>query len=199
MELVQFFWPWCPDQYAVHRLRGEHDYVVPKSDRLKLEDPKRYRLSIFRNFIDADQSTEGVVAFSDLYGLLLEGDKMPVDDWLSYQSEMREAWLRGQAGDWTGAAIAFNKRSVGTLNTKLGSDPDDLASIRLILEPTSLLQLMWVEMALHLTNAYGLRQCGWCGSWFPYGKGTNRRNTAKFCSNRCRKDNFLKNKEKAGG
>jgi hypothetical protein len=197
MELLKFSWNFCPAQYAIVETLGRNGgvYIVPNNEDVVLDDPSRYGLSIFRNFIDADPSAEGALRFSNIFGFLLEGDEIRVDDWLLHQKKMRSAWEKGEVGDWTGLAVAFNQPSLGVIATKIASDENDESDIKLVLEPTSLLQMMWVELALYVTNKSGLRQCDWCGSWFPYGTGTSRRKTARFCSDKCRKANHLASKD----
>ena len=190
MELIIFKWSWCPDGYE---LRDK--LIIPKSDHVILEDPTRYNLSVFRNFVDAAGSADAAIQFSNQFGLLLNGATMSLAEWKKHHKAMVHAWRSGQAGDWVGLQISINEPEHGVLKAGISSDPDDFADMRLVLEPANLLQFMWVEMALTTMNHVGLRACDWCGAWFPYGRGTNRRETARFCSDKCRKANHLKVRE----
>lgn len=194
MELMPFSWPRCPDGYE---LRAKQ--LIPRSDKVEFEDPKRYGLSVFRNFVKLGNAADDAVAFSDGFGLLLSGDAMSYNDWKKHHRTMLKAWEAGQQGDWIGLQVAINDPAHGILRAGIASDPDDVSDMRLVLEPDSLLQFMWVEMALSTINKVGLRACAWCGLWFSYGKGTNRRETARFCSNKCRKANHQKGRGNPDG
>jgi hypothetical protein len=194
LELINFEWPWCPDGYE---LRGND--IIPASDNLELADPMRFKKCIYRTFVDAEPTPEGAITFATAFGLLLDEGSMSLEDWKQHHAEMVSVWKSWQAGDWEGLMIAFNRTDNGVIQTKIAADPDNISDIRLVLEPPNLLQMMWVEMALHAINHVGLRSCEWCGSWFSYGTGTNRRNTAKFCSDKCRKASHLSGKEDNNG
>jgi hypothetical protein len=59
--------------------------------------------------------------------------------------------------------------------------PDQNEGVRLKIEPYSLLQGLWVQLARKLTQKTIIRTCRHCGSMFEAGSGTKRRSDATFC------------------
>jgi hypothetical protein len=156
--------------------------------------------SVFRNFVDWEDTPEGALSFTEAHGFLLEWDYQTdppcslVDEWLSRQSGLRTAVHSWEAGDVSGLIERFNSPDLGELSTKLRPNRTG-TSVSLVLKPKSLWSLMLVEFALHVSNKSGLKQCDWCSTWFPYGTGTGRRSKVRFCSDPCRKSSHVHSKK----
>ena len=93
MELINFDWPWSQEGYAFES-RGGVEFIVPVGPTV-LVDPRRYSLSIFRNFVEKKPSGDWALEFSNRFGLLLDGDQLPLSVWLKYQKLMKEVWEAG--------------------------------------------------------------------------------------------------------
>jgi hypothetical protein len=48
--------------------------------------------------------------------------------------------------------------------------------------PGFLLDGLWLQLGQALSSGASIRKCLQCGSWFPAGHGSGRREDAKFCS-----------------
>ena len=59
--------------------------------------------------------------------------------------------------------------------------------LSMYLTPEDLLSCIWVQFLQAVTNDAQLKQCAECPTWFSFGKGTGRRRSAHYCSDRCRK------------
>ncbi len=215
-ELLDFKWSVHKAGYAIkHGFVGEgksaseiltgikpsHDFlsIVPNGAAIEGREPLKLGKSVFRNFVDWEASAVGALTFTEGFGFLLKRDydldppRMSVGDWLSRQSGLKSAVHKWEAGDLSGLVEQFNASDLGTLSTKLRLNNTG-AMVILGLRPQSLWSLMLIEFALHVTNNTGLKQCEWCGTWFPFGTGSKRRR-AKFCSDPCRKKSHVQSKK----
>jgi hypothetical protein len=98
-----------------------------------------------------------------------------------------------QAGDLSSLAQRYNV-GWGQLRTELRPQPD--GNIAVVFVPSSLIQFLWLQLALHAASNAKLLRCEHCGIPFRVGTGTGRRDTAKFCSNACKVAAF---RERHGG
>jgi len=71
-------------------------------------------------------------------------------------------------------------RSIGTVS--LVSDPQE--RVRLKIEPYSLIDGLWVQLARKLSGQTIIRTCRYCGSIFEAGHGSRIRSDATFCSSK---------------
>ena len=174
--------------------------LIPKGKAVDERNFQSFGESIFRNFVDWEATPEEVLRFTNAYGFLSKwdyGGTKPfafVHDWQQRQQSLRSAVQTWEAGDVSGLIERFNGPDLGELSTKLRPNLTG-SSVSLVLEPRSLWSLMLVEFALHVSNKSGLKQCDWCTKWFPYGAGTGRRKTARFCSGACRKASHVYSKK----
>jgi hypothetical protein len=207
-ELLRFNWPLHRDGYEImngaglgrrrasevllDKAPGSSVWIIPKGTSSDFREPLKLGKSVFRNFIDWEATPSGALRFSEGFGFLHqycyeEPQGMLVDEWLRQQSNMRSAITNWETKpDVRKMIFDFNAVNLGPLKTRLSANrPGN--GVFVVLEPSSLISMMWVEFALHVSNKSGLRQCEWCGDWFPYGTGTGRRSKARFCSDPCRK------------
>ena len=68
---------------------------------------------------------------------------------------------------------------------------------RVIFKPSNLLAAMWIQFAQAVTEEFQLRQCNFCGDYFPVGPGA-RRADATSCGDVCRVNRWVEqqNREK---
>jgi hypothetical protein len=155
-------------------------------------EPLKSGLSIFMKFLGCSHTPEAALKFTEAHGFLFsdsyhEPQGEFLDKWLNHHEIMSSAvsnWDQNQ--DVWEMVEDFNKVNLGPLKTRLKGNRTG-TSVSLVLQPESLWAMMWIEFAIHVSNKSGLRECEWCGSWFPYGTGTGRRSKARFCSDPCRK------------
>jgi len=173
-------------------ISGDDDYifVTPREEAVENRDIAGSGLCVFRNFIDTPSTAEGAVQFSDAYGFLFPEDveRTPrgffLFQWKTRQKEMRDIVERYMEGGLDFIRDDLFKFQQAKFNGRLIIEKE---TGQFVLQPPSLWAYMWLEFGLHISNQTGIRQCEWCGTWFPYGTGTSRRSKAKFCTDRCRK------------
>jgi hypothetical protein len=102
---------------------------------------------------------------------------------LAHHAALCRAIDRFQAGDLSGLAQHYNA-GWGLLRTELRPQADD--DVTVVFVPSSLIQFLWLQLALHAASNAKLRRCEHCSNPFRVGTGTGRRDTAKFCSNACK-------------
>jgi hypothetical protein len=76
-------------------------------------------------------------------------------------------------------------------------DPSPVGGRVVLIVPT-LIAFMHFEVYMMIENGAHFASCKRCGDLFLYGKGTKRRNTATYCSDRCRVGAHRASKHKGG-
>jgi hypothetical protein len=164
-------------------------YITPQMEAVETRDVARSGLCVFRNFVGTPSNAEGAVRFTDAYGFLdpEDIDRTPsgffLIRWLAYQESMKNIVERYEEGGMDLIADDLPKFQQAKFSGRLVLEKTG----RFVLQPPSLWAYMWLEFGLFITNQTGIRQCDWCGTWFPFGTGTSRRSKAKFCADKCRK------------
>jgi hypothetical protein len=140
-------------------------------------------------------------------------ERQDLDAMFEHQAAMRRVLELFDQGDSGGLLIEFHKGGWGKLRIELVLDPNgryrplphiaplliiggqpltrsylQRAAPRLasVLVPASLIQFMWLQLAMYAQSNATLLRCDRCGLPFIVGTGTGRRGTAKFCSNACK-------------
>lgn len=220
-ELLEFSWPVYRAGYELDRREytgspssfDHHPglWIVPKVGShsaqpevmmkfVDYREPLKLGLSVFMKFINCDASPEAALRFTEAFGFLSSSSHndpqgMYVDEWLNHHENMLSA-----VGNWENdndisqMVSDYNAVNLGPLKTRLRGNRIG-TGVSVVLEPANLWAMMWIEFALHVSNKSGLKQCEWCGEWFPYGTGTGRRSKARFCGDPCRKANHLQSKK----
>ncbi len=135
-------------------------------------------------------SAVGVQKFVNKYGLLHGRKAISVDEVVADIRRMRAAirsWEAGRtAGDVSRFVNEFNStvRSIITVELAHSVDP---VHPQFKIVPLDLCEAMWLQLAQIVSSKQGLKRCDWCPTWFLYGSGTGRRNSALYCSDKCRK------------
>jgi len=213
VDLVKFEWTRCLAGYEIRPNRNrpcgsESKEIVAKSDKFELYRPTEFS-GLFQLFADKPANADGMREFAEGFGLLEGADRKFIVEradlnvMLKHQVAIGHAlklFVRGEAGE---LVIAFNKEGWGNLRIELDYDggyrpllPTDFSkrhqlrlvapSLSCVFVPTSLVQFMWLQIAMYVQSNVTLMRCDRCGSPFIVGTGTGRRSTAKFCGNACK-------------
>ncbi len=211
MELIEFEWLRPIDGCAFHvtptgqprRASRKRGWITPaqQSPGLETAGPRRFGFyrpaefpALVQRFADVPATADGIRGFLNNYGPLeLAGSGPPRDGALYLATDLRaplahHAALRAaidlfSSGDLPALAARFNA-SWGQLRTELRPRPG--GNVGIVFVPSSLIQFLWLQFALHAASDTKLLRCDHCSAPFRVGTGTGRRDTAKFCSNACK-------------
>ena len=144
---------------------------------------------LFLKFARTPPTPEGVLGFANQFGLLQPSHQKrpsePLQVWYDRITRMREAVDLMDAGCLEDVCARTNDWT-GTLRPRLIYNPAAHTAL-FCLQPTSLHDLLWLQLLTSCAVGALFRQCEECGEPFRYGPGTERRATARFCTDRCRK------------
>jgi endogenous inhibitor of DNA gyrase (YacG/DUF329 family) len=169
--------------------------------------------ALFQKFADAPHTAEGMCDFFNAYGPLdLAGDRR--SNPLSYPQRSLSAGLWGcsfglreplaehvafrhavklhEEGDLSALVELFN-RGWGQLQTELRLRGG--SKIEIVFTPTNLIHFIWLQFSLFVASGAKLLRCERCSEPIVVGSGTGRRETSKFCSNRCKTADFKERRE----
>jgi hypothetical protein len=208
MDLIDFEWQRCIDGFRIDHYDEEpydlirHGGLESASSRFERYRPTEFP-ALFQQFADMPHSTKGMGDFANRFGLLEMGRVTPsikhvtastlVYPLLAHHRALCWAISRFEAGDGLALAHLYNEDrdpGIGWLRTELRLQSS--GKLSLVFVPSSLIQFLWLQFALHVASGAKLLRCERCNLPFPCGSGTGRRETAKFCSNRCKVASFRK-------
>jgi hypothetical protein len=109
---------------------------------------------------------------------------------LGRQRVLRHLLQDAGGGDAARAVKAANDALRHARSDRLSLEPGG----RMVRTTQSLMDFMYMEVAETAANGARLASCKRCGNVFLYGRGTKRRSTAKYCSDRCRVGTHRANK-----
>jgi len=146
--------------------------------------------TLFQRFADMPPTPEGMCDFVSKFGPLeflgrpigLAYHATDLGGVLAHHAALRGAIDLFEAGDSSGLARLYNA-GWGQIGTQLRARPGERAAV--VFVPSSLIQFLWLQLALHAASDAKLLRCQHCGIPFRVGTGTGRRDTAKYCSRRC--------------
>ena len=179
MENLKFSWQKCPDGYGIATDKDGASVLRPRSRNFVAVEPLTLHPVLFRQIASLDAKPTAYAKFASDFGLLrtVDGDE-PIKLWNAERGTFRAGLQFWDAGEMKAVSDLFNTFSLGNLGITLGDGS-------LTLEPANLLDAMWVQFALSFTKREQHRRCLWCETWFAYGPGTGRRNTAIYCTPKC--------------
>jgi hypothetical protein len=155
--------------------------------------------ALFRIFADKPATAEGMRDFFNTFGPLDWGSDRfgpfePTAGWCSVQTSLGKvlrhhtALCRAvdlfEAGNLSALSEGFDRGGWGRLHTKLR--PGSRGKAAIVWVPYSLIQFLWLQLALCAASDAKLFRCRQCGHPFLVGSTTGRRSKAKYCSDRCR-------------
>jgi hypothetical protein len=208
MELLDFEWTRCLDGYRLNKreplsdkvkvefdpgglgslgnvLNPDPDNISPNSGRLERYRP--LKIALFKTFATWEATPEGMVRFCDCYGHLLGPPErqriVPVQWMLDEQKTLSITLMLLESGD---PAELMKRLHSWAAGCTFGLRRADDGSLAPTLTPGSLIQAIWLQLALYAASGAKLLSCDRCGKPFQVGAGTKRRSTAKYCSNACK-------------
>jgi len=129
------------------------------------------------------QSPEGVLDFVRKFGpLTVEGmDTSKGEDVAGALQQVRlmSKVLRAAKHEHYPLVMPKEPKSI-SLTIKIGDSGSEGTSLKL--EPRTLLDAIWLQLAQVLAGDGEIRHCLHCGVWFAAGGQSGRRQDAKFCS-----------------
>lgn len=190
-DLLWFRWERHCDGYRVVNT-DDGQYLEPRSEATETYDPFTLgteNLALFQIFADTPETAEGIENFASRYGLFDRDCEGPLSIWEPPITSMRiatDAWRRGDINDVVhliGGARSYGQTTIELVNEKDAERP----TIRIV--PQSLRDALWYQLALTISCGRKVKNCDFCQMPFFYGPGTNRRETAAFCSPKCQRHN----------
>lgn len=205
-------WTRCPDGAEfIPATKKKVGLVRYRSDR---REPYNRRLEeasdlIVTDFLNAgDMAGPNLIRFVDQHGFPYEATPGSVElpELLQARAELGEIWNAYGAGDLDEAVTRFRDAAgqvikwqtatgdprsyqAKNLSAVSGIQPDmrfhDGRPV-LALPISTLYGFMLMETGLVITGGSQVMRCEHCGAIFVTGTGTGRRNTSRYCSNRCR-------------
>ncbi len=118
-----------------------------------------------------------------------------IDDWRSFARSLRYVFWLKDGGNLETACTEFNEHVRPRFTARIYYERAKRPELEIV--PATLAGALWFQVAGELTYGTKFKRCDWCPTWFPVGRGTGRRETRKFCSDRCRMAWHRHHKEKA--
>ncbi len=163
--------------------------IVGRSGDMKKIRPLEGRQTVFANFADIaslekDKLKFGVLDFVTRYGPLTEfglNHYESVPDAIKHAQAIRSfivaAGGQGRMANIVGPdGIQLSRINAAVVWDKKTKTP------KFQLSPRSLLQALWMQLALALQSGIIARECPHCGVLFTAGPNTGRRGDSQFCS-----------------
>jgi len=170
---------------AADILLAKDEHFEPMSIHLEAYEPLKISDHLFARFAKVNDGPSAL-QFVNTFGYPLADMSWGLAPMLQAAASMREAIAALQADDRKMLLHLFADFRIGQLTTQLRLIDGAFA---IVLVPFSLKQAMWVQFAQVAVSGAAIASCEQCGSLFTTGTGTGRRNTARFCSDTCRKAN----------
>ncbi len=154
-------------------------YLVGRSGRHEHIYPMKGNRALFMELAHADPNEEGLIDFCNEFGLLYDSANTP-DGWARAVSNMKKTLqlARDRKNFW----INWNLAEEPVVRAAIKFGP----SYELELQPNSLLDAAYLQLAIHVAGKGKLHSCEHCAKPFISGAGTDRRETAKYCGTPCR-------------
>jgi len=150
--------------------------IVRKGGALQSYRPLEVFPKLFKRFIDMATSEKGLKDFIERFGPLTHdglrehGDSVP--HLLRHAEDMSQT-LRGRL-----IGMPLNALNVAI-------ETDEKRHMRLKVSPACLLDALWLQLVQE-KSVTNFRECPQCHRTFMTGRGTDRREDAKFCSFECK-------------
>jgi hypothetical protein len=201
--MIEFEWlrPRSPDDgYSVVPIECEPGGALSTERKRYFEvyRPSEFP-ALYQMFADKPATAEGMRDFFNTFGPLEWGrDRYPLSKlkpgWihnailaslpLTHHAALRYAVDLFEAGDLSALSHGFSIGGWGRLRTELRPQP--ASKLAIVWVPSSLIQFLWLQLALYAVGDAQLFRCEQCGHPFLVGSRTGRRSKAKYCSNTCR-------------
>jgi hypothetical protein len=173
-------------------------FLAGNSQSCRQYDPMMIdHAGLFREFAETNCTIPAVKAFVDQYWLPYKKPVAPIESIYREIKCMRMAvssWEKAiKSGNMLLFVSAYNKRFRSLLSQELGLSADPrYASFKI--SPHDFVDALWLQLGQAAANRTDLKRCLWCPKWFPYGSGTGKRKSGHYCSDKCRKSAWEKQK-----
>lgn len=201
--LFDFEWKRCPDGYDIIKRDGD-SFVASRSSRIEAYKPWEVGVErgvAFMAFAKSPKSKAAILKLADAYGLLhfdkastvvgkWAGAIEVLGEWQAAIGGLKTAVRAWEAGKTEQVKkIANDLGILAETNVSLIDDPSNPDGLALRLQPRDLYSALWFQFAESAAAGSKIRRCAFptCGKPFAYGTGTGRRETAQYCSPKCRK------------
>jgi hypothetical protein len=217
-ELIKLIWWRCIDGYQIDQLspgkkkghfgsdglRGSAlGAVRSRSERFECYEPLRLPDSaLFDEFAKAPATASGMCKFADVYGLPSLGSRVvppaagrptvqavSVALLLQEHRELRRAVSFHSARMWAEFERAVNARTVACWHELRANAAGSFQRVFVV---SNLIDGMWLQLCAHATSGSLLLRCQRCSKPFLVSADTKRRRTRKWCSDRCKMQNYHK-------
>ena len=163
--------------------------VEPLGTAVLNYNPMASSTSAYVEFINTPPTEDGIVSFTNRFGLL--GRVMParVNQWLSALERMKSA-----IAEWDRMGDGITNTSIAKLNSRwqdihmtlrLGVDGSAREGPSLVFGPHDLLGAMWAELSLAVVGLAAFKDCSQCGNIIEVRRGKSRPDRL-YCSDACR-------------
>ncbi len=175
--------PGADDPYEPFRV------VVPLGTAVLNYDPMAASTSAYVEFINTPPTEDGVVSFTNRFGMLRRGMPARVDQWLRDLDLMKSA-----IAEWDGMGDDITNTYMAKLNNRwhdihmtlrLGVDGGASKGPSLVFGPHDLLGAMWAQLSLAVVGLVAFKGCSQCGNVIEVKPGTNRPDRL-YCGDACR-------------
>jgi hypothetical protein len=175
-------------------------YIVPKTEQFEPFSLFEREPVTFLEFADIPKTHKGVIAFADRYGLLSASGLEDVDQWYGSIRAMKKAvsaWEHAKAThDFSKIVQLVDRRAQFSSFDALSEDrgvpvcvnlnqDGSHGPVQLSIRPGTLIDALWVELALAIIGNYNYRACSVCGAYYRIEAGGDRPDKT-YCSDKCR-------------
>ena len=182
-------WSRCRDGYKILEEADGSKLIGPLSVNKEAIHPLEMDAVLFRQFAEL-KSEKTILEFVTEYGLGTHPvEREPLGVWQVEPGRIGDAIKAWEKGDHDGLCTRFNELRMVPANFRLEPQPRRNPPA-LYYQPKTLIDGLWVQFAHAVSQNKTQRRCDYCHRW--HASQTKRR---KFCSDKCRNDNFRKGKE----
>jgi len=158
-------------------------YIVPRGGKPKSYDIGLRERDLFLELANTPHTPEGVLDFTNKWGLLYAIGEQPLSSFLETRQSMEWSLTHSDA------TVKRSFRSFDFASLKI-----ELERRGIVLRARSLGQFCWLERFHALQGGVDIYRCAGCGTFLPVHKQGRPK---KYCSNACRQAQFRKNKKTA--
>lgn len=157
-----------------------------RGGRLITRDPFASNPDLYRRFASASATPKFIAEFMSRYGPLSadvhKADGAPANKFIAAAKMMATIILDQDSGRRHLQNVTRGKGiKISKLDAVLRHSESENRLV-LVLTPPSLLEGLWLQLAMAVTAGATFRTCRHCGGAFPVGAGTGRRLDAAYCS-----------------
>ena len=184
--------PALDDRYKPFRL------IEPIGKGVMKFDPMQSSPSMYVEFANIPKTDDGLISFADRFGLLQEGQPAQPEYWFFQIDRMKTAiamWEK--AGDGSKVEKSFYRGwKHAHISMSFNLKDSGESSPVVTLEPSNLLEAMWVQFGLAVEGLVGFKRCLECSNFIEIQPGTSRPDR-RYCTDACRMRAYRKRKSNA--